>query len=172
MALTSLPGGVCVVQRRADFCDAFTRQERKAGRIDDSLRYRLPTVGEWELACRGGMAGRYGHGDDVARLSEFACTAKKERIHWITIAQRVASKRPNAWGLFDMHGNVSEWCRADGETEQPHRGGSFQYPADQVTATSVPIRTNREVPRLGIPRCAREVRLSPSLPSGLPDVFL
>lgn len=118
-----------------EFCDAFTRQERKANRIDVTLRYRLPSVAEWERACRAGAATKYGHGDNPAQLTEFAWF-KEGSSAGIRTAQRVGGKRSNAWGLFDMHGNVAEWCQGDGEADPPHRGGSFLYPAEQVTASS------------------------------------
>jgi len=67
--------------------------------------YRLPTEGEWEIACRAGGAGRYPFGDDASQLGRFAWTkANSEgKIH------PVGQKEPNAWGLYDMLGNVWEW---------------------------------------------------------------
>jgi formylglycine-generating enzyme required for sulfatase activity/uncharacterized caspase-like protein len=118
-----------------EFCDAFTRQERKSNRIDDTLRYRLPSVPEWERACRAGGTAKYAHGDDPAQLPEFAWF-KEGTTAGTRTAQRVAGKRSNPWGMFDMHGNVSEWCQAEDDADQPHRGGSFLYPAEQVTASS------------------------------------
>ena len=69
---------------------------------------RLPTEAEWEYACRAGSTGKYCFGDNDRTLRDYAWCATSSRP---LKTRPVGQRKPNAWGLYDMHGNVCEWCQ-------------------------------------------------------------
>jgi len=85
-----------------EFCGRLSQKESKT--------YRLPTEAEWEYACRAGTTTRFHFGDDESRLGEYAWFDGNAYYKDEKYAHRVAQKLPNPFGLYDMHGNVWEWC--------------------------------------------------------------
>jgi serine/threonine protein kinase/formylglycine-generating enzyme required for sulfatase activity len=91
---------------------------------------RLPAESEWEFACRGGRYGYWGHGDDADALEQFA-------VYRVDLPTAVGTRKPNGFGLLDMHGNAAERCAGNdpwiddpnrppvGDGAYPVRGGRF-----------------------------------------------
>ncbi len=81
-----------------EFCRRLSEKE--------GARYRLPTEAEWEYACRAGSKKVYAFDDYPIEVSEYAWWARNSR----DMTHPVGLKKPNAWGLYDMLGNIPEWC--------------------------------------------------------------
>lgn len=166
-----------------EFCRRMTDRERSRGTLAPGWEYALPSEAQWEYACRAGTTTAFYFGDDPALLnlhgnfSDKSGNLKPRLMDYddkFALAAPVGSYRsketkPNAWGFYDMHGNMSEWC-ADAVVLQ--KGGLMSdYLAYMLANVRDPLVTQGELRVLrggsfgSDPQYCRSANRSPSLPS-------
>lgn len=151
------------------FCGKVAEELRRLKLLGEAEVIRLPSEAEWEYACRAGTTTAYSHGDKVEDLGKYSWYKPNSPGNDPPVGQKL----PNPWGLYDMHGYVSEWCEdaphedyknapTDGSAwtdpdskERIIRGGSFADPADLVrSANRRAVNVEFRSDTLGL-RCVR-----------------
>ena len=158
-----------------EFCKRLTEKEKTEKSLPAGWLYTLPTEAQWEYACRANTSSPFSFGS-VALPSRLNC-AHPNQLKRMTVA--VKSLPPNAWGLYEMHGNVSEWCLdqwqpnhrnrptdgriwgfIDSRWSHVTRGGSFSERA--IYCRSASRRPGRAGFRNPVSRAARDLGQSSS----------
>lgn len=147
------------------YCDALTVQEAAAGRLPLGYEYRLPTEAEWEYCCRAGTTTEYHSGATLACGQENIAYSQHTSSSCASPGgvqtSVVGSYAPNAWGLYDMRGNVEEWCLDAWDN-------SNNYPAGPVVdpyVLSGPVRVLRGGSWFRDSRFARSAYRNGTLPT-------
>jgi len=133
-----------------EFCRKLSEKTGKA--------VRLPTEAEWEYACRAGTKTRFSFGDSESVLGDYAWKGSNSG----GTAHPVGQKKPNAWGLYDMNGNVWEWCA---DWWGPYPKGPITDPSGPTTASGLRVLRGGSWYRVGLDsfRCAIRLIIDPSL---------
>jgi len=135
-----------------EFCKKLSQKEGR--------KYRLPTEAEWEYACRTGTKTAYSFGEGERRLGDYAWFRDNAYDAGEKYAHTVAQKKPNPWGLYDVHGNIWEWC-SDWYDEKAYRTNQA---TDPKGPSGGECRVLRGGSLLNIPVICRSATRTRSLP--------
>ncbi len=173
-----------------EFCRKLTEIERKRkdSGIQDDYEYRLPTEVEWEFCCRAGTESSFSFGESAEELylnGNYCDSSNKDKLKCADLAHddgcdktsAVGKYRPNLWGIYDMHGNVREWCYdwygdiKDAECENPtgissgaskvNRGGAWDESSEKCTS----FHRGFDSPESSFDDLGFRIVLAPSLPA-------
>ncbi|QDU92486.1 formylglycine-generating enzyme family protein [Lignipirellula cremea] len=165
-----LPVAQITAAEAVAFCEALTQQERDAGRLPAGYQYDLPSPYQWEFACSGGTETTWFFGDDASKLGEYAWFGEAARTPsedgglGQPVPHEVAQKKPSIWGLYDVYGNVGEFCvtqiqlinAAGGEAPGPtdplyvqYGGACYEKPERITSSSKVRVPGDLPKPNLG-----------------------